>query len=86
MITAWSHQLELHPGSDGMPAGRQVLDEFQPHTQSHTKHVIVCGNEAAALVDNEFSGPDGSISIMSIDTYLFTAEGGCVECNYMDTG
>ena len=64
-----------------------MWDEFQPHTQSHTKHVIVCGNQAAALVENEFSGPDGRhFSIMSIDTYLFTAEGGCVECNYFDIG
>jgi len=63
---------------------RAVWDEFQPTTRRHTKHLIVCGNEAAVLVENVISAPSGTSSVLSIGTYRFTEDGSCFERGYVE--
>jgi len=64
---------------------RAVWDEFQATTRLHTKRIIVCGHEAAALVENEVSIPSSTFTNLSIDTYNFGPNGSCIERNYFET-
>jgi hypothetical protein len=61
---------------------RDVWDEMRDATRLHTQRIIVCGNEAAAYVDNVITTPDGEVTVQSIDLYRFDADGSCYERNF----
>lgn len=80
------YTLETPVGSDprrGWDACRRdVWDEMQETVRLHTRHLIVCGNEAAEFVDNIVTTPDGELTMQSIDLYRFGPDGSCYERNF----